>query len=56
MLHRLPPRTRRRHDLIAGVGAALAVAGFFVLPGDNDVVRVSVVPTANGVGFAGVFP
>ena len=43
-------------SVIAGVGAALAVAGFFVLPGDNDVVRVSVVPTANGVGFAGVFP
>lgn len=43
-------------SVVAGVGAALAVAGFFVLPGDNDVVRVSVVPTGTGVGFAGVFP
>jgi len=43
-------------SIAAGVGAALLVAGVLVLPGDNDVVRVAVVPTASGVAFAGVFP
>lgn len=42
--------------IAAGVGAALVVAGVLVLPGENDVVRVAVVPTGNGVGLAGVFP
>jgi TolB-like protein len=43
-------------SIAAGVGAALLVAGVLVLPGDNDVVRVAVVPTGSGVAFAGVFP
>ena len=48
--------TRIIGGVVAGVGAALIVAGVLLLPGPDAVVRVTVVPSAHGVALAGAFP
>jgi hypothetical protein len=49
-------RERLIGALVAGAGAALITTGLLVSPRDNAAVRVTLVPTVDGVTVVGTWP